>query len=375
MRRLSEMFDDTWVMSQVEEELQVEEHLETLDPSAEQRILELALNKINEKPTESTDGCNKKRTCIFGRKKLLLVAALVAAFIGTVTVSAHEGGIEAVLEPVAEMMESISLKIGLKEHVHLSSNEEAENLIVENIEENEESEHTIDEHSGVKVSVEQVISDGEDAYLYLAVEIADSIIPEQWPSEDILYFRENYMQVGDGEPQRKNFVLRQEEDGSIYGIIPFSLAENEAGNVTISLSLNNLDFATGGEEDREIVRLLEGEWNLSWNLQCEKIAKTYDIHAVVDAHDDTVTLNKAVVSPLSVSVVGTIESDDPTYSQLSCFIYNIILKDGTLMDCDGSFAQYKEGSEKIMLKFHFDKMMDMDDVAGVVVNHDSIYFQ
>lgn len=183
------------------------------------------------------------------------------------------------------------------------------------------------------------------------------------------------MQVGNGEPQRKNFVLRQEEDGSIYGIIPFSLAEIEAGNVTISLSLNNLDFAIGGGEERKIIRLVEGEWNLSWNLECEKIAKTYDIHAVVDAHDGTVTLNKAVVSPLSVSVVGTIECDDPTYSQLSCYIYSIILKGGTIVDCDGSFAQYKEGSEKIMLKFHFDKMMAMDDVAGVVVNHDSIYFQ
>lgn len=175
MRRLSEMFDDTWVLSQVEEGLQVEEHLETLDPSAEQRILELALNKINKELAESADGCNKQRTRIFSRGKLLLVAALVAVFIGTVTVSAHEGGIEAVVE----MIESISVKIGLKERINLSSDEEAENLIVENIEENEESEHTSDEHSGVKVSVEQVISDGEDAYLYLTVEIADSIVPEQ----------------------------------------------------------------------------------------------------------------------------------------------------------------------------------------------------
>lgn len=365
------MFDDTWVLSQVEEGLQVEEHLEALDSSAENRIVELALKKINKEPMESTDDCNKKRIRIFGKGKLLLVA-LVAVFIGTITVSAHEGGIEEVLSPVVEMIESISIKTGLKKYIHLSSDEEAENIIVEDVEENE---HTSDEHSGVKVSVDQVVSDGEDAYLYLAVEIADSIVPEQWPSEDILYFRENYIQVGNGDPQRENFKLRQEVDGSIYGIIPFSMEEIEPGDVAISLSLKNLDFITGGGEDREIIRLLEGEWNLKWNLHCEKIAKTYDIDAVIDAYDGTVMLNKAVVSPLSVRVEGTIECDDPTYSQLSCFIYYMILKDGTLVDCDGSFAQYKEGSEKIMLKFHFDKMMDMDDVGGVVVNHDSIYFQ
>lgn len=382
MRRISEMFDDTWVLSQVEEGLQGEEHLVSLEPDAEKKILELALQKISEESPKSADSNKKKKMRIFGKGRLLLVA-LVAVLVGTITVSAQEGGMEAVLAPVMEIIETISVRAGLKERVNISSDEEAEILVVENIRENIENEagtkkyeeeHISDEHSGVKVSVDQVISDGEDAYVYLAVEIEDSIILEKWPEEDVLYFRENYIQVGNGEPQKYNFELFQDENGNIYGIINVSMECIESGNVEVSLSLNNLDFIIGGGEDREIIRLVEGEWNLSWNFRCEKIAKTYDIHAVVDAYNGIVTLNEAVVSPLSVSVFETIESDEPTYSQLSCSIYNMILKDGTIVECDGSMGQYQEGSEKIMLKYYFDKMMNMDDVVGVVVNHDSVYF-
>ena len=384
MRRLSEMFDDTWVLSQVEEGLQVEENLESLDPSAEKRILELALNKINKEPTKPADDDKKKSIRMFGRGKLLLVA-LIAVFIGTVTVSAHEGGMEAILAPVVEMIESISVRAGLKERVNVSSDEEAEKLVVENIRENiesevneekKEAEQISDEHSGVKVSVDQVISDGEDAYVYLAVDIEDSIIPEQWPAEDRLYFRQNYIRVDNGEPQKHNFVLFQESDGTIYGIIYIPMEDIESGNVAVSLSLNNLDFAIGGGEDREIIRLVEGQWNLSWNFQCEKIAKTYDIHAVVETYDGTITLDEAVVSPLSVSVLGAIKKDHPIDYPFSCTIENIILKDGTIVDCDYSISQELEGGERIRIKFYFDKMMDMDEIVGVVVyDDDSIYFQ
>lgn len=385
MRRLSEMFDDTWVLSQVEEDLQVEEHLESLDPSAEKRILALALQKINEEPTESTDDDKKKKIRVFGRGRLLLVA-LVAVFIGTITVSAHEGGMEAILAPVVEMIESISVRAGLKERVNISSDEEAEKLVVENIRENIESEvdeekkedeQISDEHSGVKVSVDQVISDGEDAYVYLAVDIEDSIIPEQWPAEDRLYFRQNYIRVDNGEPQKHNFELFQEADGTIYGIIHIPMENLASGNVAVSLSLNNLDFIIGGGEDREIIRLVEGEWNLSWDLKCEKIAKTYDINAIIEMRDGTVILNEAAVSPLSVSVKGMTEKNEPgnPNAQYGCFIYGMILKDGTIVACDGSFAQEQEGSERILLKYYFDKMMDMDDVVGVVVNDDHIYFK
>ena len=370
MRRLSEMFDDTRVLSQLEEGLQAEEYLKHLDSSAEQRILALALNKIAiENPKLTKDEKHKKSRRI-GKRKLLL-AVLAAVFIGTITVSAQEGG----LEGFSEMIESIWVKAGLKEHINLSSDQEASKLLVEYIEEDEENEHTVDEHSGVKVSVEQVISDGEDAYLYLEVEIAESIIPKQWPSKDHLYFRENYIQLGDGEQKRQNFQLHQETDGTIYGIVPCSLEDIEPGNVSVSLSLNHLDFAEGSGESRESRRLVEGNWNLKCNLLCEKKTKNFDIHAVVDTSDGCVTLTEAVVSPLSVRVSGTIESKDPTYSQLSCFIYQIILKDGTLMDCDGSYAQMQEGSEKITLKFNFDRMFDINEVVGVVVNQDSIIFQ
>lgn len=254
MRRLSELFDDTRVLSQLEDRLQTEEYLKTLDSSAEKRIHALALDKIASENPKSTKHEKHKKFPIIGKRKLLL-AVLATVFIGTITVSAQEGG----LETVSEMIESIWVKAGLKEHIKLGSDQEASKLLVENIVEDEKSEHTVDEHSGVKVSVEQVISDGEDAYLYLIVEIAESMIPKQWPARDHLYFRENYIQLGDGEQQRINFQLCQEADGTIYGILPCSLEEIEPGDVSVSLSLNHLDFAEGSGDSREIRRLVEGE--------------------------------------------------------------------------------------------------------------------
>lgn len=367
MRRLSELFDDARVLSQVEEDLKVEEHFKALDRAAENRILELALSKIDKEPSAAATP-QKKKQYLFNRRRLILVA-LAAVFAGTLAVSAQEGGVE----KIVKVIESIGLKSGLRERIHLSPEEQSENIFVEDI---VEGENTSDEHSGVKVSVEQAVSDGEDAYVYLTVEFAESMLPEQWSAEGKrLYFRENKLQVGNGEPEKVNFALRQEDDGSICGIIHFPLDKIEKGNVSISLSLNNLDFGVHKDsgESWDITRLVEGKWNLQWNLSCEKIAKTYEMDAVVDAQDGFVTLKKAVVSPLSVKIEGSIECDDPTYSQISCYIYQVLLKDGTLADYDSSYSQEKDG--KIILKFYFKKMLSADDVAGVVVNDEYLYFQ
>lgn len=364
MSRLSELFDDARVLSQVEENSKIEEYFETLDISAENRILELTLSKMDKEQLPAIVPCKKKHH-IFNRKRLLL-AALVAVLAGTIAVSAQEGGLEKVFE-------SIGLKNGLRERIHLSPEEQSEDIFVEDI---VEDENTSDEHFGVKISVKQAVSDGEDAYVYLAVEVAESVIPDQWTAEGKrLYFRENKIQVGNGEPEKVNFALHQEEDGSIYGIIHFPLDKIEKGNVTVSLNLNNLDFGVhkDSEEGWDITRLVEGEWNLKWNLSCEKIAKTYEIDAVVDAHEGLVTLKKAVVSPLSVKIEGSIEGDDPTYSQLSCYIYQVILKDGTLVNYDSSYLKEKDGT--IIMKFYFKKMFSVDDVAGVIVNDEYLYFQ
>ena len=119
--------------------------------------------------------------------------------------------------------------------------------------------------------------------------------------------------------------------------------------------------------------MVEGQWNLQWNINCEKMTETYELAATIDAHDGTVTTQEVVLSPLSMRIVGTIECEDPTYSQVSCNVYYIILKYGTLEEYDSSYSQIEEG--KYTMKCHFKRMIPMEDVIGVVVNDENLYFK
>jgi len=107
-------------------------------------------------------------------------------------------------------------------------------------------------------------------------------------------------------------------------------------------------------------------------MSCKKITKQLPLEAVIDAHDGIVTTEYAVLSPLSLRIVGTIECDDPQYSQTSCFIDNVILKDGTLEDYDASYSQIEEGT--YIMKCYFKRMIPMEDIIGVVVNNEYLYF-
>lgn len=58
------------------------------------------------------------------------------------------------------------------------------------------------ECGGVKVTVEQMISDGEDAYVYFSVTIPEGLVPsEADEAGTLLLFRECKIQLGNNEPQ------------------------------------------------------------------------------------------------------------------------------------------------------------------------------
>lgn len=369
MKRISELFENVSVTEEFVKGQYIERYFEELNQEQEERILQRAMDKINKGGLETVielEKREKRKKRLFSGKRLV-VAVLVAVLLGTFSVSAQEGG----LEKVKEVIETIRIKNSLAEKVHVSSEEEVEQVIVENI---VTDEKTKSECNGVIVSVEQLVSDGEDAYVYLAVELSEELKMEQWENDDILYFRQNEIQIDDNAPQKLNFKLQRENDGQVYGIIYISLEKVEETSCRISLTLNNLDYAVykGEGSARDIQRLVEGQWNLTWNLACEKIAKNYELKAVIDAHDGIVTTKEAIVSPLSVRITGTIECDDPTYSQVSCYIDNVILKDGTLEEYSSSYSQVDNG--EYIMKCYFKRMIPIEDVIGVVVNGEYLYF-
>ncbi|MBR3601838.1 MAG: hypothetical protein IKL49_05910 [Lachnospiraceae bacterium] len=311
----------------------------------------------------------KTKISLFEIRKLA-AAALVAVILGTLTVSTNAEA----LEKVMEIVEKIVIKKPLAEKMHIESEEEEENIIVEEI---SDGEKTSVQQGEVAVCVEQVISDGEDAYIYLSVELPQNLEVEKWKTgEDRLYFRQNEIRINDNVPERVNFTLKHLEENQAYGIVYISLEKVGEGNCQVSLTLNNLDYAVfaGEEKGWDIQRLVEETWELNWSFSCEKIAKSYKAEATIDAHDGTVMTKEAVVSPLSVRVTGSIECDDPTYSQVSCYIDSVILKDGIIEDYDANYCQIEEETKKYNMKWYFKRMIPIEDVIGVVVNGEYIYF-
>ena len=375
MRRISELFDNVQLINRLELEQPTEGLFETVEKDEADRILQKALGKINVDSDTSVTESSKRRNTprkLFSKKKIAF-GILVAALIGTITVSAQEGS---GVEQIVEVIEKVVIKKPLAEKVHMESTgaemvEEPESVVVENM---EEEEKTKAECGGVVVSVEQVVSDGEDAYVYLSVELPKYLQWDLMDEEGTLYFRQNTIQINGDEPQRAGCIIQHENEYQGYVIVHVELMDVEAVSYEVVLTLNNLDYAVTWEDGngRDIERVVEGSWILEWDMQCVKKTEKRILEAEIDVHDGIVTTEYAIVSPLSLRIVGTVECNDPQYNQTSCYIANVILKDGTIEDYSASWSQIEDG--KYIMKCYYNRMIPMDDIIGVVVNNDYLYF-
>ena len=375
MRQISELFDDLQLIDKIEPQQQVENWFEKLEKEEANRILSKAMEKINRGAAVSVTDIReteKKSRKLFSKKKLAF-GILVAALIGTITVSAQEGS---GVEQIVEVIEKIVIKKPLAEKVHMESIEpkkvvEVEAVVVENI---EEEDKTKAECGGVVVSVEQVVSDGEDAYVYLLVELEKELQWDMMNEEGTLYFRQNTYQINENEPHRAGCIVQRESEYQGYVIVHVELMNMEELSYEVELTLNNLDYAVTKEDgsSRDIERVVEGSWILEWDMICEKITEKRKLEAEIDTVDGSVTTEYAIVSPLSLRIVGTVECDDPQYNQTICHIANVILKDGTIEDYSASWSQIEDG--RYIMKCYYNRMIPIDDIIGVVVNNEYLYF-
>ena len=93
----------------------------------------------------------------------------------------------------------------------------------------------------------------------------------------------------------------------------------------------------------------------------------------IETYDGVVTTEEVIISPFSMKIVGRIEYDDPADSSLSCSISKVILKDGTIRGFGGSSASTGEGS--YVMKCYFERMIPIEDIAGVVIKNQYFYFE
>lgn len=369
MRRISDLMGQTKVLEQLTKEQYQEPAFEELNKEAEDRILRLAMGKIHTNPSEPVIKLEKKKRKkhrIFSGKKLAL-AILVAALVGSVTVSAREGeGIEKVME----VIRSFRLKDSLADQIGMEAGTEVEGIIANDI---VPGEKTQTEYGGVSVTVEQIASDGEDAYVYFSVVLPESLVPEQEEGvKTSLLFQTCEVQLGEGEPVKTGFYIRQDAEGQNYGIVNIPLEEVEEASYEVIMTLKDIVYLVYAELIPTRETLLEGTWEMKWPLDCKKTAETFAFSEVIDAHDGIVTTEEVILTPLSVRVEGTIDCDDPTYSQVSAFIDGVILKGDVIEEYDGTWSRAIDG--KYTMKGSFLRVIPVEEIIGITVNGKPLYF-
>ena len=349
MTRISEIFDD-WKMADIDENL-----FDTLEQETEERILKMALKKIHaDRKAINRKKQRKEKGRLLTGKKLTL-AILVAALVGTLSVIAQ--GL-------------IRMKDALAEQFKMETEMNTDQVIVENI---LEEDGTSAQSGGVTVRVEQILSDGEDAYGYFTVELPESLVLEKNPDyvDEWWEFRKCEIQIEGKSPQGKSFMICQDDSGLYYGIVHFEQGELEESSVGVSMTLNNICRVVYTGKDVWSETVVEGQWNLNWTMICENMTKTFAFEETVDANDGIVTTEEIVLSPLSVKISGTIACDDPTYSQVSACIDNMILQDGTLVAVR---SKSKTADGECIMKSYFERMIPMEEIVGVVINGEYYYF-
>ncbi len=341
---------------------EIEELFDELDQEEENRIIDHAMEKIN----ASRGNAKKRRKVVSGKR--LFAAVLAAVMLLTITVSAKEGS----MEKIYQVIEKIFIKVPLAEQVGIEPVQDIGTVPVENITEGNKIQA---ECEGVKVAVEQMISDGEDAYVYFSVAIPEELVPdEEDEAGTLLLFRDCKIQLGDHEPQSTPFWIRKDDSGQRYGIVYFFMEELEAASYEAVLTLENLDYEVWkGNEKAAEKRLVEGQWTLKWNIQCEKIAEKLEFIEAIETCNGVLTTEEVIISPFSIKVMGKIEYDDPSDSNHGCSISKVILKDGTIKTIGRSMTGAGEGT--YVMKGFFDGIIRVEDIVGVAIKNQYFYFK
>ena len=341
---------------------EIEELFDTLDQAEESRIIDQAMEKIN----ASRGNAKRRRKVVSGKR--LFAAVLAATMLLTFTVSAKEGS----MEKIYQVIEKIFIKAPLAEQVGIEPVQDIGTVPVEDITEGDKIQA---ECEGVKVAVEQIISDGEDAYVYFSVAIPEELVPdEEGKAGTLLHFGDCKIQLGNEEPQTTFFRILKEDVNQRYGIVYFSMEELEAASYEAVLTLENLDYEVWKGNERETeTRLVEGQWILKWNVQCEKIAESREFTETIETYNGVLTTEEVIISPFSIKIVGKIEYDDPSDSNHGCSVSKVILKDGTIRNLGRIMTGAGEGT--YVMKGFFGGIIPVEDIAGVVIKDQYFYFE
>ena len=158
--------------------------------------------------------------------------------------------------------------------------------------------------------------------------------------------------------------------------------EKIAQGETLTLSFDRLARV---DESPDAEPLAEGDWTLSFPVNCGDLTRSVALDAPIPVGDTGFTFDTLCLSPLSVWAVGSgVPGSDQELGQvletLSGYDFSLILKDGTVIDLlqvDGDFRSRSvshEGGGRYGMKLStvFPDLIPLEDMASLTLCGQSI---
>lgn len=230
------------------------------------------------------------------------------------------------------------------------------------------------EVGGMTVSLQQVLTDGYQLYLYLDVEA-----PEGISLDDTCLFDGTNL-LADGKP----YEATGGSMGMCAGFVEdeYALAENHRGYEVVYFATQGIDLngrrltltlsdfmIDQGKLDMKTA--IEGVWTLEWDMDAAYHGKTVSIDLSGGHLGEHAALKSIDITPLSYALYYDYDGTDMELFDDSLWVA-FVMKDGTILnECgnqDSLIVGNGGGSNMSCSREGFTKILDVDQVAGVLID-------
>jgi len=353
--RIDEMFSEIYETETMNMEDGSELLQEVLTEEEKTRILDIALKKIDKRPMQiENERLYVPTDRARGKKRRILIAALIAVFAFATTAFAAE---------IFQWDARFSNYFGIEEQNREELSGGGMNVGVSA------------ENKGVTIEAVQTIGDGNNIYILLDVTAPEgqTIYPES--GFDMIYLR-----VGGVSSMGYscNMVADDNESDNKATFLLAMEANKKINNKTINIKFDNLrHYVTGSGE---MITDAAGEWDLEWKLDYEDISTKYQIGKELTVNGEIVDVDFISISPIAINVQinGSYikeydsvprEPGDGDLIQITA----ITIKDGTVFTQDdaSSWGCSIRGTDYVM-NMQMKKLLDVSQVMSITLNDTEI---
>lgn len=215
--------------------------------------------------------------------------------------------------------------------------------------------------NGFTVAAKQAASDAYGTYV-----IIDVTAPEDMKIEDNYDFGENDTTVNDIDSLFWDHYLLSKANNHATYVFYVSTPQNISGH-KVSLSLKNFGYFKDNESARledknQFHSLIDGEWNLSWNVSYQDISKNYAVNKNVKIHGGKAKIKTLSISPYSATI--TLKEIKPFLEHTHYEERNltVTMKNGTVYDINNC----ENLSDNVnVITLTFPKVISVDDISSI----------